>query len=74
MGEGQAVVFGADRLGPGLDREALGREYPAEQLARLGLLDRQQAVQGLDHGDGGAEAGKDLGELQSDRATAEHQK
>ena len=41
------------------------------QLARLGLLDREQPVVGLDHGDVDPEAGDRLRQLAADRAAAE---
>ena len=37
-----------------------------------GFLEREQPGQGLDDGDGGAEAGEDLGEFRADRPAAQH--
>ena len=54
-----------------------GDPLAAERLVHLGgdvgVLERQDTVQQLDHGDLGAEAGEDRGELHPHRPSAQHQ-
>jgi hypothetical protein len=54
--------------------DSLAAEHLADERARFGLLERQQPVGTLDHGDPGPEPGEYLGKLGADGAAAQHQK
>ncbi len=73
QGEGRPVV--ADRPGRGARAhlDAVAGEDPGQQGARLGFLGWQQPPGLLDHGDPGAEPGKNLGKFCPDRPAAQHQ-
>ena len=68
---GLVVAHRSDRR-PGQHRDAFVGERLLEQLGGLRLLDRDQAVGHLDHGDVDAVAGEDLRELAADRPATEH--
>ena len=61
QGEGRAVVADGPGRGAGADLDALPAEDLGQQVARLGLLRRQQPAGALDHGNPGAESGENLG-------------
>ncbi|MGY3082320.1 hypothetical protein ACVWZZ_008728 [Bradyrhizobium sp. LM6.10] len=60
-------------LGRGHDLDALLLETLAGKAGDLGVLDRQDLRQHLDHGDLGAHGVEERGEFDSDRAGADHQ-
>ena len=70
-GEGPVGVGHAGRLGAGQHPDPLLGEDPAEQLARLRLVGREQARAVLHDRDPDAEAGEHLRQLAADRAATE---
>ena len=71
-GERRAVVADLARRDAGAHADALAGEDLRKQVTGLGFLERHQPAERLDHGDPRAEPGEDLGELDPDRAAAEH--
>ena len=67
------VAHEALHAGPGMDGHALLGEGFARKGGDLGILDRKDAVEHLDHGHFGAERAVEACELDADGAGADHQ-
>ena len=72
-GDAVGLLVELGHLGAGHDLDALLLEALAREGGDLGVLDRQDLRQHLDHRHLGAERAVERGELDADRARADHQ-